>query len=186
MTIPKFLTEMSEQMNAQNNRSTSNPIWQVRCKRMRITADNYSDFWQIVDDNNECRVVTSCLKEDVNKDILEYFKDIGELEFIHKYADWTEEFNTSAEKEEYFVDSFDHECGELPENLRVIWLEEYEEIIKSAFFTEMDALSFITRRQHKYPKLYTYVDSMCECPQIIQLQEWIKSLTPPTKQGDTK
>ena len=45
------------------------------------------------------------------------------------------------------------------------------------FLTEEDANWFIKRKQHDYPKLYTYVESLCFCPQMIELRGWIKSLS---------
>ncbi|MDB4326374.1 ead/Ea22-like family protein, partial [bacterium] len=49
--------------------------------------------------------------------------------------------------------------------------------VVKACLTEADANWFIKRKQHDYGKLYTYVYSMCYCPQMIELREWIISLT---------
>ena len=98
--IPDFLLEMSEQMNSQPNRCTSHPLWQVRCKRYLITAEE---------------------------------------------------------------------------------TEETEEIV-TTHLTEADANWFIQRKQHDYPKLYTYVESAYWSPQLRELEDWIKQLT--NKGGD--
>jgi hypothetical protein len=57
-----------------------------------------------------------------------------------------------------------------------IHLQETEEVVKTCL-TEADANWFIQRKQHDYPKLYTYAESMCFCPQMIELRNWIMSLT---------
>jgi hypothetical protein len=42
------------------------------------------------------------------------------------------------------------------------------------------AEQFIERKQHDYPKLYTYAESAYWSPQLRELQDWIKSLTQET------
>lgn len=176
--IPGFLIEMSKQLNEQDNRCTAHPVWQVRCKRTRVTSSEYSDIFQIVDIENEYSVVaTNESNEDVNQQIVDYLEcDPNDLPIIfEKWVDHYEDDLSGEEKIEYFLNNFDCETDDI-EGFDVLWVEEYEDIVKGAFLTESDANWFINRKQHDYPKLYTYVESMYLCPQMIELRNWIKGL----------
>jgi hypothetical protein len=180
MEIPKFLIEMSEQMNTQDNRITADPIWQVRCKRTRVTDSGYSDRFEIIDNDEGSRVACSEFGGEINEQIVSYLDcDANDLPVI--FESWVDsdsgnEEMTGEEKIEYFIESFDCHWDSI-DGFSLIWVEEYEDIVKSAFLTESDANWFINRKQHDYPKLYTYVASMYLCPQMIELRAWIMSLT---------
>ena len=49
--------------------------------------------------------------------------------------------------------------------------------IINSHLTEEGAKQFIARKQHDYPKLYTYVYSMYHCNQMKELRSWIKGLS---------
>ena len=85
---------------------------------------------------------------------------------------------SGSDKVEYFLEHFDSDSDldSLDYCFEKYCVEEYEDIVKSAFLTEADANWFINRKQHDYPKLYTYVESMYYCPQMIELRNWIMSL----------
>ena len=181
METPKFLLEMSKQLNEQDNRCTADPIWQVRCKRTRVTASEYTDTFEIIDSDEGFPIATSKSDLDVNEQIVDHLQcDEDDLPII--FESWVDDNYddddelTGAEKIEFFLDNFDPEYNEL-DGFNLIWVEEYEDIIKGAFLTESDANWFIRRKQHDYPKLYTYVESMYHCPQMIELRNWIKGLT---------
>lgn len=164
--IPEFLMEMSQQMRTQDSRSTSHPFWQVRCHRYIPTEQGYNEHhWEIIGDEG---VVYSSLDpiENFAAYLIEnYPKFIIERNEHHDtdhMSDWLD----------VFID------GEnIPYELRLIYVQEIEEVV-STHFTEHDALGFIERQQHNYPKLYTYVESAYWSPQIRKLQDWIISLTP--------
>jgi hypothetical protein len=172
--IPEFLIEMSNQMRNQPNRCTSHPFWQVRCKEYPVTAEGYNDHhWVLVNEDGEF-----------------YRSDIQELSiaaeyFKENYSDWFEVQVKDAKDDcfwedqddiEIFADSFDFDYEDLPDGINRVFVQETEKII-STHFTESDANWFINRKQHDYPKLYTYVESAYWSPQIKDLQEWIISLT---------
>lgn len=183
MEIPEFLTEMSKQLNTQSNRCTADPVWQVRCKRTRVTSSDYSDIFEIVDrDGDYSLVATNKDDEEVNQQIINYLEcDSNDLPVMfEKWVDQQEELNSGDEKIEYFLEHFDCQSDEL-EGFDLLWVEEYEDIVKGAFLTEQDANWFINRKQHDYPPLYTWVASMYHCPQMIELRNWIMSLTKATK-----
>jgi len=180
MEIPKFLIEMSEQMNNEDVRATSDPVWQVRCKRTRPTDSDYSDTFQLMDRENDYSLVATN-KEcgSINQQIVNYLDcDPDDLPVIFEsWVDSQDGESTSGEnKIKYFLNCFDCETDAL-DGIDLIWVEEYEDIVKGAFLTEEDANWFIKRKQHDYPKLYTYVESLCFCPQMIELRSWIKSLS---------
>lgn len=185
--IPAFLLEMSQQMHQQSNRFTAEPIWQVRCKRYLVTEEGYNehhfeifdsedgDFTELYNsDTGDKRPLASWLLEN----------DLGWCDA------WLEDIDVSADIDnlkafseifiESFIDDFDVESDYylLPAPLKKLHFQEAEEVVKTCF-TEDDALAFIARKQHDYPKLYTYVESMVFCPQMIELRNWIMSLTKP-------
>lgn len=160
--IPDFLLEMSKQMSEQPNRSTAHPFWQVRCKRYIITEAGYNEHhWELI--NEEFDVIyRSDSNEDSNTILLERYP-----EFCSRWVKLNGD---------YFLDEFDIDYDGLPEGVTKIYLQEIEEIV-STHLTEHDANWFIKRKQHDYPKLYTYVESAYWSPQLKQLQDWIISLT---------
>ncbi|ABM25342.1 conserved hypothetical protein [Shewanella sp. W3-18-1] len=184
--IPAFLLEMSQQMHQQDNRCTAEPIWQVRCKRYLPTEEGYDEHhWEIVDTDGDATALyrsDKCDKQALAEWLAE--NDLGWCD------QWLEAIDVSADIDnleafseifiESFIDDFNVESDydQLPDPLKKFHLQETEEVIKTCF-TEADARAFIARKQHDYPKLYTYVESMVFCPQMIQLRHWIMSLTTP-------
>lgn len=165
-------------MNEQHNRYTADPVWQVRCKRWRITKEGYSDTFELVDVKDDYETVASNKEnDDINQQILDWLDcDPDDLPIIlEEWVDGEIELESGQEKIDYFLDHFNHEYDEL-KGIELFWVEEYEEVVKGAFLTEQDANWFIKRKQHDYPRLYTYVESMCFCPQMIELRNWIMSL----------
>lgn len=172
--IPDFLLEMSKQMHEQDNRITADPIWMVCYDDYLPTKEDYADKTQliygrddpyiVIDDTENC----SHDGEAIANFIEEYDID---------YAGVLKEFdmeNISELREREVIYRFDLEY--LPEPFEVIHLMKRQTIVK-ACLTEADANWFIKRKQHDYAKLYTYVFSMHYCPQMIELRNWILSLT---------
>ena len=74
--IPEFLLEMSKQINEQDNLCTADPVWQVRCKRTRPTASEYSRAWEIIDRSGDCNVVaTNAVDKPINEQIVEFLDE---------------------------------------------------------------------------------------------------------------
>lgn len=166
VAIPDFLLEMSQQMREQPSRSTSHPFWQVRCKRYIVTEQGYNEHhWEICCDDG---VIYSSL--DPIEELHEYLNE-NHSEFV---ANWNS-FNEAESIDEWFDATDDN----LPDGLRLVYVQEIEEVV-STHLTEAGAKAFIDRKQHDYPKLYTYVESAYWSPQLRQLQDWIISLSAPT------
>lgn len=167
--IPDWLMEMSNQMRTQDNRGTSHPFFQVRCKEYLPTDPECSaDRWEIVGDDG-----VVCTQGDEG----------GFIDYLlANHADWCKQWNEQNYDEESDRDAleswFDPTGGELPDPLRLIWTQEVEKIV-STHLTEAGAIQFINRKQHDYPKLYTYAESAYWSPQLRQLQDWIISLSAP-------
>ena len=178
--IPTFLIEMSEQMNNEDNRCTADPVWQVRCKRTRPTGQEFSDRFEIIDRENDYSLVAENISDiEVNEQIINYLDcDINDLPVI--LEEWVdsqgEGLETGEDKIEYFVENFDCQYDEL-QGFELVWVEEYDDIVQGAFLTEQDANWFINRKQHDYPSLFTYVESMYFCPQMKELRKFIKSIS---------
>lgn len=166
--IPEFLLEMSKQMNEQDNRGTSDPIWQVRCKRLITCDPDMSDHWVLVYGGDSDEIFDS---------------EIGEMDelldcLIENEHEWVEvwERNHNGKLEDTF-DPYNH-AYLLPDGydeFRKIYLQEIEEVV-STHLTKADAEWFIKRKQHDYPRLYTYVESAYWSPQLKELRNWIMSL----------
>ena len=162
VAVPDFLIEMSKQMREQDNRCTSHPFFQVRCKRYVVTEQGYNDHhWEIIGDDG---VVYSSL--DPVDDLYQYLSE-SHSDFV---SYWNKE-NHVDDISEWFDPDGDH----LPDGLRKIYVQEIEEVV-STHLTEAGAGQFIARKQHDYPKLYTYAESAYWSPQLRQLQDWIISL----------
>lgn len=164
--IPEFLIEMSEQLNTQNNRITAEPIFQVRCKRLYVTAEGHEDKVQWVDQDSG--VICD---------------DDGSIELVEhltaNYEGWVEMFcienSIEADDFEGYFDANLHD-DELPNEIYRCYVAHKEEVVRVCY-TEDDANAFIKRKQHDYPPLYIYVETMNFCPQMIELRKWIMSLT---------
>jgi len=169
--IPEFLLEMSKQMNEQPNRCTSHPFWQVRCKRAITCCEGREEFWRIVDAGDEYNEIYDS-RECNTEEFVIYMRD--------NYPDWVIDWQDNNDME-FNADNFsveDYE-SELPmgyDELEKIPMQEIEQVV-STHLTQHDAEWFIKRKQHDYPKLYTYVESAYWSPQIRELQDWVKSLT---------
>lgn len=175
MEIPDFLLEMSRQMNQQDCRMTADPIWQVRCKRYLVTEQGYNDHhFVLCDDEGEF------FRSDTDD------KYIAASYLWERHEDWCidialEHGDDESELSgfEYFLYTFDLgdlDSYELPGEVRKVFMQEVEDIV-STHLTEADANWFINRKQHDYPKLYTYVESAYFAPQIKELRAWIMGLT---------
>jgi len=174
--IPAFLIEMSKQMNEQGNRMTADPIFQVRYKHYLVTAEGYNDHhWEIIEPDDGHTLYHS---EVCDKQRLAEWLGDNEAEWSESWLESLESDDLASGFIDVFCDNFDveNDFDELPDSLMKIHLQEVEEVIKTCL-TEADARAFIARKQHDYPKLYTYVESMVYCPQMIELRNWILSLT---------
>jgi hypothetical protein len=167
--IPQFVIEMSKRMNSDDNRCTSHPFWQVRHKSYLVTEEGYNEHHrELVGDEGAV------------------YSDLQPLAELHAYLienheDWCKSWASENHEEfedykEALYDYFDMDSWDWPEDLKVIYMQEIEEIVWTGL-TEQAALDFITRKQHDYPRLYTYVESAYWSPELKQLQDWIKSLT---------
>lgn len=175
--IPDFLIDLSKQMNSDPSRATAHPFWQVRCKRYLVTEKGYSEHhWELVDDDG----VFYRSDKQSEEVAAEYLSE--------NYSDWfkaTCDDLLQCNRGEHGLDSmsdfdlfegFDWEYAELPDGVKKVHVQEVEEVV-TTHFTQAAAEQFIARKQHDYPKLYTYVASAYWSPQLRELQDWIKSLT---------
>jgi hypothetical protein len=170
--IPDFLIEMSNQMRSQPTRCTAHPLWQVRCNRLLPTEEGHNQkLWEIFHDEGVA-FTEGGDPADFFDYLIEYHPD-----FCKNWAEYESPAYEPGGDVRLALES-DYRIGEdeLPKELRLIHMQEVEEVV-STHFTEAEALAFIKRKQHDYPKLYTYVESAYWSPQIRALQDWIISLT---------
>lgn len=168
VAVPEFLLEMSKQMREQPNRMTAHPFWQVRCNRYLPTLEGYSEHHiEICGDDG----VVYRSDRPVS-DLHDYLVENHE-EWCQQ---WAEENHDDDDWKEAVKCYFDLDCDDLPEELRKVPVQEVEEVV-STHLTQAGAEQFIKRKQHDYPKLFTYVESAYWSPQLRELQDWIISLT---------
>ena len=185
MEIPKFLTEMSEQMNNKDVRCTAEPIWTVCYDKWLTCADDRGDK-TILLISDDC----SYKECDNESEVLTYLHE--------HHCDWINSVKLDLYNDDCLCDDYDSfeaylECDDFelnldytdydyPDGLNIERLcMQSERVIVKSCLTEEDARYFIKRKQHDYAKLYTYVESMIFCPQMIELRGWIKSLTKENK-----
>lgn len=184
--IPNFLLEMSRQMHEQDNRITAEPIFQVRYKEYLVTEEGYNEHhWEIIDTEDGTTLFHSEASQD--------YSDVA-MYLIEQHPDWIKDWScnnmdanielvdSEVDEDDYdrLIESinndFDPDLDDPPDTLKKLHMQETEVVVKTCL-TEADAKAFIKRKQHDYPKLYTYVASMVFCPQMIELRNWIMSLT---------
>lgn len=184
--IPEFLLEMSKQVNEQGNRATADPMFEVRYKKYVITEEGYNEHhWEVIDDEGNSRYHSE--KDDNFNELAEYlFEHYREwcVEWIEDndvgydmspYS-WPDDYSEIKVFQHTFNKEFSFSSHELPDELKKFHLQEIE-VTLNTHFTEADANAFIKRKQHDYPKLYTYAVSLCYCENMKKLRDWIKDLT---------
>jgi hypothetical protein len=186
--IPSFLLEMSKQMHEQDNRATNAPSWQVRYKTHLVTEEGYSEHhWEIADTEDGITLYHS-IHDDNYDGLFEHLFDC-QPDWLIEWAEAHASMDVKApdgdiEGDCYdallaaFNNTFNPDWHDLPDGIKKFYMQEIEVVVRTCL-TEADAKAFITRKQHDYPPLYTYVESMVFCPQMILLRNWILSLTPP-------
>lgn len=177
--IPEFLLEMSKQMNEQDSRGASNPIWVV-C---------YDDYLATTDEINE--VSYEIYDNDIYGDGPIYRELIDDRDTLmsHVLAHYPNELEAWLEEHEYnqeeepiktaieWIDDIDDFVNELGvSSLSRLGLQKVTREVRYCL-TESDANSFIDRKSHDFPPLYTVVKSMEHCPQMVALRTWVQSLT---------
>ena len=174
--VPEFLLEMSKQLNTQDNRITAEPLYQVRHKAYLVTEEGYNDHHFELYDNDVCETMFSSLESD-EEPFREHLIDHC-FEWCKKWACCLEELDNADDEAitERFHELYEISCDEFPSCINKVHQQEIEKVVKSCL-TQADAEWFIKRKQHDYPKLYIYVESMVYCPQMIELRDWIKNLT---------
>lgn len=167
--IPNFLIEMSEQLNTQDNRITADPIWMICYDKPYITEEGHHSYTEYATTHDDYNLIYSDEKGSLadNEHAIQHL-----IEYYPSFCDQWEEDNALP------IDDFCIETHSdyLPDDIQIFHMNKTMHIVK-ACLTEADANFFIKRKQHDYPKLYTYVYSMVYCPQMIELRKWIMSLT---------
>ena len=185
-TFIQAMEILEKQMNQQDNRMTSHPIWQVRHKQYLVTEQDYNEsHWEIVE-TDEGRTLYHSEKDSDYSELARHLID-SHPEWVRYWAEYEadiaiELLDGEVDKDDYdrliyaFNSNFDPDYQDFPEQLKKFHMQEIEVVVK-ACLTEADAIAFIKRKQHDYPRLYTHVESMVFCPQMIELRDWIISLT---------
>jgi len=170
--IPQFILDLSKQLNDQPSRSTAHPFYQVRCKRPYVTMEGYSSaYFEIY--NEDTVVFSPNWQKNGSKE-----EEFAEYLVEYHYG-WLCDTYEDIEviDVDFVIENFNFDdCDNLPDELTKLWIQEIEEVV-STHLTLDAAEQFIKRKQHDYPKLYTYAESAYWSPQLRELQDWIKSLT---------
>ena len=178
--IPEFLIEMSKRLNKQDNRMTSDPLFEVRYKQSLITEQGYNEsHFEIVNDDGE--TLYHSTNSDDFYELAEYLYEY-ENEWCKSWIDDRDLFDDVYPVKDInnfnliFNDYFNEYLDDLPDSLRKFHMQEIEVTVCS-HFTEAAAQAFIDRKQHDYNKLYIYAISLYFCEEMKQLRNWILELT---------
>ena len=174
VSVPEFLLEMSRQMREQPNRATAHPFWQVRCKRSLPTEQGYNEsHYEVCGDEGPVYSSNTPLSG-LSEYLLEHHESWCRA--------WASENHEDDADYADAVSSWIDPESDLPSELTLVYAQEIEEVV-TTHLTQAGAEAFIKRKQHDYPKLYTYVESAYWSPQLRELQDWIIGLTPKQEQG---
>lgn len=173
LILPSWVLELAKQIQNQPSRSTAHQFWKVRYQEWVPVPHGYSDEYVILntDESEECYQSFNGNIDDLKSHLWDYHQGWCE-DWVNHYAD---DYDCSTE--DRFFDEFeiDRFINDLPDNLMQIYVGKQERIA-STHLTENDVNWFIKRKQHDYPKLYTYVESAYWSPQLKRLQDWLKAL----------
>jgi hypothetical protein len=174
-SLPEFLLEMSRQMREQPSRATAHPFWQVRCKRYLPTEQGYNESHYEVEGDEGPVYSSNTPLSGLAEYLLEHHES-----WCRAWA--SENHEDDADYTDAVSNWIDPEY-DLPAELTLVYVQEIEEVV-TTHLTQAGAEAFIKRKQHDYPKLYTYVESAYWSPQLRELQDWIIGLTPKQEQSD--
>jgi hypothetical protein len=160
METPKFLLEMSEQLNTQDNRMTADPLFCVYYDEKVPTSEDYAEGYEYIGEDG---VIGDF--EELKAFLDDYHHDFVLNAVVDLESDDFEDFTED-----------DLDCDELPNGVFKGYYLKKKHFVKASL-TEVGAQQFIDRKQHDYAPLYIYAESMCYQWQMIELRKWIKSLT---------
>lgn len=175
LAIPDFLLDMSRSLNSQNNRSTADPIFQVKQPQYFVTEEGYSEHhYEIFDEEG------SVFSSESSSD------EVGKRYLLDKYRPACESWLRSEYEEseiegrgfdELFQDKFNlkRDVEDFHDALRRICMQEVGVVLHTCF-TEKEALA-IKELYHPKLKVYVYAVSLNRAPETKKLRNWIKSLT---------
>lgn len=165
--LPLFLLEMAEQIRTQNNRMTADPIFCVCYDKKLPTDEDHADGHEWFDGES-----SEVIGDD--ESLIPYLKEYHH-EFIEQFC-----CDEGIDIEDLTVDDF--EWVDLPGDIRKVFYLKEKAFVKASL-TEVGAQQFIDRKQHDYPPLYIYAESMCFQNQMIELRNWLLSLPQPPKES---
>lgn len=172
--LPDFLLHMSEQMNNQDNRCTSDVIFQVKQKQYFVTEEGYNEHHFILQDDAGEFFRSDTGSEKVAKEyLLEYYEEAC--------ADWLAEnrdHETIDHRGTYdlFIDEFNipDDIEDFHRDVKKLAVQEIDVVLHTCF-TEQEALA-IAARYSESAQVFTYGVSLYQCHQTRQLRNWIESL----------
>ena len=175
--IPEFLIEMSKNMNIQDNRTTADPIWMVCFDEPHVCPEGYDEYYEVLETENDYKSIYSSKggadNSGANLYLWENYKEWCEQWVLDR--SFSDDFERLGE-EGFFMENYCFSEDEYPDCVDRFYMATTMKVVK-ACLTESDAKAFIARKQHDYVKLYTYVYSMCYCPEMIALRGWIMGIT---------
>ena len=171
MIVPDRILEISRNMNASPVRATANPFWEVRHKDYLVTSEGYNDHhFELVGDDG---AFYRSDKPDAE----------NAVEFIVDFAEeWFEKVVSEAEENGMFfvnsseILSFIINKNEFPEGINKVFVQQVKKTVWTGL-SEFGANAFIKRKQHDYPKLYTYVESAYWSPELIEVMDFISGFS---------
>lgn len=169
----KYLKKLSYELNNQNNRCTSYPVWRVlKIKKLLGFNKRYADGVCIV--NTETEEIFE-EENELIECILSNAVDI-EGKYYETISEYLLDIGCSEEciSKNKLVDIIESELG-----LDYLKKEYYKEIheLEGFFLTEASLKSYIDNHKHKFNcEFYEYVDSLWDNQDMIRLIDIIKKI----------
>lgn len=167
-----FLQNLSKELNTQDNRCTSYPIWRVlKIKKYIGFRERYSDGVCIFNEETEemyedrASLVECILENAVDIDGMRY----NDIEMFLKDRGYVDEYVTDKQ----LINIIDSELG-----VGYLKKEFYKEIheLEGCFLTKAGIMEYMDSNRHKYTEdVYIYVDSAWDNKEMRQLIDILKN-----------
>jgi hypothetical protein len=176
-----FIDNVRKNLNTQNDRSTSYPLFCVFEKKEIVVDGEYDFDYEVFVDEEDSENYVNCNDEEWQLKFIEVFEDEIEdfIEEMKETNQWDEEEYDLTDKEEIkrFVDKITNiSCSFLYDwgyAIRKIYIKENDEFV-TACFTEEGANNYLKINGHNLKKPFIYVTSLYRNEEMITIRNLLK------------
>lgn len=156
----KFLRELKQELNTQDNRMTANPrFYQIQHERFVASFDGEGNYFEAVSNGVRLGIYT------YDDEGLEELKDVLLADYDEEYSEDVEEIN-SLKLEKLDNDSLDLKC----------YGGDYEHVYVNAFLTERACREHIAANRHHYRNPVDYLNYGFRNPELEKVLEILSKI----------